>query len=124
MFPLHPVLSHDLPHRSIGVDVDDVIVVVDVIVDVLVVDDVIVDDVVVVVDVLVVVNDELVDAPVLVAAVRKITTNDDRDLALLQLFHGNLKKHLHLIAIQCSKNNMAAILFCFPMVWFIGKPNF
>ena len=69
--------------------VDDVIVVVDV----LLFDDVlVVDDVIVVVDVLVVVNDELVDAPVLVAAVRKITTNDDRDLALLQLFHGDLKK--------------------------------
>ena len=49
-------------------------------------------NVIVVADVLVVVNDELVDAPVLVAAVRKVTTNDDRDLALLQLFHGNLKK--------------------------------
>ncbi len=41
-------------------------------------------------DELVVVDDELVDAPVLVAAVRQVTTDDDRDLALLQLLHGDL----------------------------------
>ena len=41
--------------------------------------------------ILVVVDDELVDAPVLVAAVRKVSADDDGDLALLQLLHGDLE---------------------------------
>jgi hypothetical protein len=35
-------------------------------------------------------NDEFVDGPVLEAAVRKVAADDDRDLALLQLFHRDL----------------------------------
>lgn len=39
-----------------------------------------------------VVDDELVDAPVLEAAVRHVPADDDGDLALLQLLHGDLQR--------------------------------
>lgn len=37
-------------------------------------------------------NDELVDGPVLKALVWQEAADDDRDLALLQLLHGNLQR--------------------------------
>lgn len=37
-------------------------------------------------------DDELVDAPVLIAGVGQVTPDDDGNLALLQLFHGDLQR--------------------------------